>query len=139
MFVATTSCMQINLHLFNTLHAHTHTHTHTQALEAENKRVLQEKGDLEVKLRTTDESTVAESDLLTLKAAKRELEARVEALEDELDEANSRADSVQQGKARLELANQTLRQQHQKELETREEEMERTKAAMNTKVCWELV
>ena len=79
-------------------------------------------------------SSAAETDLLSLKATKRELEVRLDGLEDELDEANSRADSLQQNKARLELANQTLRQQHQKELEAREEEMERAKTAMNTKV-----
>ena len=111
-----------------------HNHAHMQVLEAENRRTLQEKGDLEVKLRTTDASATAESDVLSLKAAKRDLEARVEALEDELDEANARADGLQQGKARLELANQTLRQQHQKELELREEEIEQAKSAMNTKV-----
>eukprot|EP00731_Ephydatia_muelleri_P023185 Em0015g768a len=105
-----------------------------KALETENKRTLQEKGDLEVKLRSTDVSSAAETDLLSLKATKRELEVRLDGLEDELDEANSRADSLQQNKARLELANQTLRQQHQKELEAREEEMERAKTVMNTKI-----
>ena len=89
---------------------------------------------MEVKLRSTDVSSASESDLLALKTAKRELEAKLESLEDEVDEANARADTLQQNKARLELANQTLRQQHQKELESREEEMERVKTAMNTKV-----
>ena len=41
---------------------------------------------------------------------------------------------MQQGKARLELANQTLRLQHQKELETRDEELEEIKGTTSKKV-----
>lgn len=44
-------------------------------------------------------------------------------------------DTLQQSKARLELANQTLKQQHQKELEARDEEMEQLKSSMTKKVC----
>ena len=66
-------------------------------------------------------------------AAKRELETRVEDLEDEQDEANLWAESLQQCKARLKLANQMVRQQHQKEVEACEG-IEQTKTTMNNKV-----
>ena len=46
----------------------------------------------------------------------------------------SRLDTLQQGKARLELANQTIKQQHQKELEGREEELEQVKNTMSKKL-----
>ena len=46
----------------------------------------------------------------------------------------SRVDNLQQGKARLEVANQTLKAQHQKELEGREEELEQIKATTNKKL-----
>ena len=45
-----------------------------------------------------------------------------------------RLDTLQQSKARLELSNQTLKQQHQKELEGREEEVEQVRTAMNKKL-----
>lgn len=45
-----------------------------------------------------------------------------------------RLDTLQQSKARLELSNQTLKQQHQKELEGREEEIEQVRTAMNKKL-----
>ena len=45
-----------------------------------------------------------------------------------------RVDSLQQSKARLELAIQTTKQQHQKELESRDEEIEQIKNAMSKKV-----
>ena len=41
---------------------------------------------------------------------------------------------MQQSKARLELANQTLKQQHTKELEGREEELEQLKVTLNKKL-----
>ena len=45
-----------------------------------------------------------------------------------------RLDNLQQGKARLEVANQTLKAQHQKELESRDEEVEAMKGNMNKKL-----
>ena len=45
-----------------------------------------------------------------------------------------RVDNLQQAKARLEVANQTLKGQHQKELEGREEEVEAMKTNMNKKL-----
>lgn len=45
-----------------------------------------------------------------------------------------RVDSLQQTKARLEVANQTLRQQHQKEMEGRDDDAEQLKASMQKKV-----
>ena len=45
-----------------------------------------------------------------------------------------RVDTLQQGKARLELSVQTLRQQHQKELEVREEEVEQLRASTSKKL-----
>lgn len=41
---------------------------------------------------------------------------------------------MQQTKARLELSNQTLKQQHVKELEGREEELEQIKVTLNKKL-----
>ena len=43
-------------------------------------------------------------------------------------------DSLQQSKARLEVANQTLRQQHQKEMEGRDDDAEQIKATMHKKL-----
>ena len=43
-------------------------------------------------------------------------------------------DNLQQAKARLEVANSTLKAQHQKELEGREEEVEAMKTNMNKKL-----
>ena len=45
-----------------------------------------------------------------------------------------RLDTLQQTKARLELSNQTLKQQHSKELEGREEELEQLKVTLNKKL-----
>ena len=45
-----------------------------------------------------------------------------------------RADNLQQAKARLEVTNSTLKAQHQKELEGREEEVETVKTSMNKKL-----
>ena len=45
-----------------------------------------------------------------------------------------RVDNLQQSKARLEVSNQTLKAQHQKELESREEELEQIKTTMNKKL-----
>ena len=42
-------------------------------------------------------------------------------------------DNLHQAKARLEVANQTLKAQHQKELEGRDEEVEQIKTTMNKK------
>lgn len=46
----------------------------------------------------------------------------------------SRLDNLQQTKARLELSNQTLKQQHAKELEGREEELDQIKVTLNKKL-----
>ena len=64
--------------------------THTQQeLEEENKRISQEKEDLESEvLSSTTLST--ESEVTSLKKMKREMESKVEELEDELDEANAK-------------------------------------------------
>lgn len=43
-------------------------------------------------------------------------------------------DNLQQSKARLEVANQTLKAQHQKEIEGRDEEVEEIKTTMNKKL-----
>ncbi len=48
-------------------------------------------------------------------------------------------DTLQQTKARLEISSQTTKQQHQKELEARDEEVEQIKNAMNKKVSTHLV
>ena len=45
-----------------------------------------------------------------------------------------RLDTVQQTKARLELSTQTIKQQHQKELEGRDEEIEQLRTTMNKKL-----
>lgn len=45
-----------------------------------------------------------------------------------------RLDNLQQTKARLELSNQTLKQQHVKELEGREEELEQVKVILSKKL-----
>ena len=102
-------------------------------MEEENKRLSQEKEDLEAELVATTSMTT-ESELTSLKRMKRDMEAKVLELEDELDEASLKLDNLQQTKARLELANQTLKQQHVKELEGREEELEQVKVTLNKKL-----
>ena len=105
----------------------------SQLAEEERKKMRQEKEDLESEMAFSTSSS-AEGELSVLKQAKRELEGKVVELEDELDELKFRSESFQQVKARLELANKTLRQQQQKELESREEELEAVKSTMNKKV-----
>lgn len=102
-------------------------------MEEENKRLSQEKEDLESELVSTTSMTT-ESELTSLKRMKRDMEAKVLELEDELDEASLKLDNLQQTKARLELANQTIKQQHAKELEGREEELEQVKVTLNKKL-----
>lgn len=51
-----------------------------------------------------------------------------------MDESYMKLDSLQQAKARLELSNQTQKQQHGKELEGREEELEQVKLTLNKKL-----
>lgn len=46
----------------------------------------------------------------------------------------ARLDNLQQTKARLELSNQTLKQQHEKELEGHEEELEQVRVTLNKKL-----
>ena len=67
--------------------AYTHTHTHTQELKEENKHICQEKEDLEAEILSNTTATT-ESELTSVKRMKRDLETKVEELEDELDEAN---------------------------------------------------
>lgn len=59
-----------------------------QVLEAENKVLSQEKEDLESELLSTTTSTTTESELTSLKRIKRDMEAKIMELEDELDEAS---------------------------------------------------
>ena len=99
--------------------------------------------------------------IASLKRMKKELESRVEEAEDELDDANIKIESLQQvpplsypllspslpppflksfllplsqTKTRLELAIQSMKQQHQKEIEAREEDLEQMKSTMGKKL-----
>ena len=62
-------------------------HTHLQQLEEENKQIRQEKEDLESEV-LSHTSKTAESELTSLKRIKRDMELKIEELEDELDEVN---------------------------------------------------
>ena len=56
-------------------------------LEEENKKLSQEKEDLEAELVSTTTNT-SESELISLKRIKRDMETKIVELEDELDEAS---------------------------------------------------
>ena len=58
----------------------------------------------------------------------------MEEAEDELDDANIKLESLQQTKTRLELTIQSMKQQHQKEIEAREEDLEQMKSTMEKKL-----
>lgn len=58
-----------------------------QQLEEENKQIRQEKEDLESEV-LSHTSKTAESELTSLKRIKRDMELKIEELEDELDEVN---------------------------------------------------
>ena len=61
--------------------------TYLQQLEEENKQIRQEKEDLESEV-LSHTSKTAESELTSLKRIKRDMELKIEELEDELDEVN---------------------------------------------------
>ena len=58
-----------------------------QQLEEENKQIRQEKEDLESEV-LSHTSQTAESEITSLKRMKRDMELKIEELEDELDEVN---------------------------------------------------
>lgn len=58
-----------------------------QTLEEENKQLAQEKEDLEAEVVSTTTNT-SESELISLKRIKRDMETKIMELEDELDEAS---------------------------------------------------
>lgn len=58
-----------------------------QQLEEENKQIRQEKEDLESEV-LSHTSKTAESEITSLKRMKRDMELKIEELEDELDEVN---------------------------------------------------
>lgn len=60
---------------------------HLQLLEEENKQIRQEKEDLESEV-LSHTSKTAESEITSLKRMKRDMELKIEELEDELDEVN---------------------------------------------------
>ena len=59
-----------------------------QTLEEENKQLSQEKEDLEAEVVSTTTNSTSESELISLKRIKRDMEAKIMELEDELDEAS---------------------------------------------------
>ncbi len=59
-----------------------------QTLEDESKQLTQEKEDLEAELLSSSSTLTSESELMSLKRIKRDMESKVMELEDELDEAN---------------------------------------------------
>ncbi len=66
-----------------------HTPYHpSQELEEEHKQVVQEKDDLESEVLSSTTSASTESEMTSLKRMKRDMETKIEELEDELDEAN---------------------------------------------------
>jgi myosin-18 len=102
--------------------------------QEELEKANHEREDLQTELLQQTSAASTESEVTSLKRMKRELETKLEGMEDDLDEANIKVDNLQQGKARLEVANQTLKAQHQKELESRDEEVEAMKGNMNKKL-----
>ena len=76
-----------NLAIQYRLNLHVLTLTDLQQLEEENKQIRQEKEDLESEV-LSHTSKTAESELTSLKRIKRDMELKIEELEDELDEVN---------------------------------------------------
>lgn len=74
--------------------------------------------------------------LVKLRREKHELDKKVLDQEDELDEQAGEIQQLQQAKLRLEMENEKLRQNHTKELDAREEEMEELRASTTKRVSF---
>ncbi|XP_077996224.1 unconventional myosin-XVIIIa-like isoform X2 [Glandiceps talaboti] len=65
-----------------------------------------------------------ENEILDLKRARRELEAKVRDQEEELDDQAGTVQMLEQAKLRLEMQMQNIKQDHQKDVDSKEEEIE---------------
>lgn len=74
------------------------------------------------------------NEVMALKKAKNDLEAKIKDQEEELDEQAGQIQQLEQTKIRLEMNYERLRQQHQKELEDKDEEMEEMRCSTQKKV-----
>ncbi|XP_071946563.1 unconventional myosin-XVIIIa-like isoform X2 [Antedon mediterranea] len=75
-----------------------------------------------------------EKDVLVLKKARRDLEAKVQDQEEELDEQAGEIQMLQQAKLRLEMQNEKMKMSNQKELEAKDEEVESMRASCQNKL-----
>ncbi|XP_052072228.1 unconventional myosin-XVIIIa-like isoform X4 [Mytilus californianus] len=74
------------------------------------------------------------NEVMSLKKAKNDLDAKCKDQEEELDEQAGQIQQLEQTKIRLEMNYERTRQQHQKELEEKEEEMEEMRYSTQKKV-----
>ena len=83
---------------------------------------------VEAELLEMSSASKDDKDLLSIKRQKNELERKVQDQEEELDEQAGTVQQLEQAKLRLEMATEKLRQQHSKEVEEKEVEMEELRA-----------
>jgi myosin-18 len=103
-------------------------------VNSELQKLKSEKEELEAEYDNLTSKSASESEMASLKSLKRELQSKIEELEDELDDANVRMETLEQAKSRSELSHQTTKNNLQKELDAREEELEKMRSTMNKRV-----
>lgn len=70
----------------------------------------------------------------SLKKQRRDLEAKVKDQEEELDEQAGQIQMLEQAKERLEMTSERTRQQHAKEMDSKEDEIEEMRSSYQKKV-----
>ncbi|XP_033101042.1 unconventional myosin-XVIIIa-like [Anneissia japonica] len=75
-----------------------------------------------------------EKEVMALKKAKRELEAKVQDQEEELDDQAGEIQQLSQAKLRLEMQNEKMKMAHQKELDAKDEEVESMRSSCQNKL-----
>nr|XP_006817918.1 PREDICTED: unconventional myosin-XVIIIa [Saccoglossus kowalevskii] len=109
-------------------HLETEIYTLTSQLDEKRNEIihLDDKVDnLQTELRDlTSRGGKDETEKLDLKRFRRELEAKLQDQEEELDEQAGQVQMLEQAKLRLEMQLQNIKQEHQKELDAKEQEVE---------------
>lgn len=108
------------------------------------KEMKELKSELDIRLqkiavleKELDEMTATDKgdqEILRLKQLKIKLEAKMAEQEEELDEQAGVIQQLEQGKLKLEITQERMRQQHLKELEERDQELENVKSSLQRKL-----
>ncbi|CAM9777240.1 unnamed protein product [Lampetra fluviatilis] len=109
--------------------------TQLQDSELQVASLQQKVESLEAELETvSSQESKDEASVARLRKTVRELEGKTKEQEEELDEQAGTIQILEQAKLRSEMALETLRQSHHKELESRDEEVEETRLACQKKL-----